>query len=326
MEEITVKIISKSEMLPNMTCSNFFHSIELFGIIERSSRQTPYMAVAYDCKGNVTAHLLAIVRRRGSLIPPYLFTHGRIYGEGDYETNCTEREKTFGLMLNAISRKFRRRMCLFVEFSDISQKMFGYRHFRSEGYFCVNWQEVHNSLHSKHPEERITHKAKRYIAHATEEGVSVAIANTEGQINDFYKILNKKTWVNFRLLIPPYGQFLELALSDNADIFVTTYKGSIIGGCACTYSGGDACMWYLATRSKRYIHLHPNYITLWHAILHAYNKGCAHFRFLDVGLPTRSNPYRNFILSFGGKPVGKYRWFRFSIGWINSLMSWMFRG
>ncbi|MCI6550209.1 MAG: GNAT family N-acetyltransferase, partial [Prevotella sp.] len=31
------------------------------------------------------------------------------------------------------------------------------------------------------------------------------------------------------------------------------------------------------------------------------------------------------ILSFGGKPVAKYRWFRFSIGWINRILTWIYK-
>ena len=139
MQNIRVSIISNSKELPQMTCNNFFHSVELFGIIERSSAQSPYMAVATTDEGIVVAHMLATIRRRGSLMPPYLFTQGRIHGEGDYEPTCTDKEKVFGMMLKAITRKFRRKLCLFVEFSDLSQKMFGYRYFRKEGYFCVNW-------------------------------------------------------------------------------------------------------------------------------------------------------------------------------------------
>ena len=70
MDKIEVQIFSKSEELPEMTCGNFFHSIELFRIIEKTPGQWPYMAVAYSGDGTIVGHLLAIMRRRGSLIPP----------------------------------------------------------------------------------------------------------------------------------------------------------------------------------------------------------------------------------------------------------------
>jgi hypothetical protein len=46
---------------------------------------------------------------------------------------------------------------------------------------------------------------------------------------------------------------------------------------------------------------------------------------MDVGLPFRRNPYRDFILSFGGKEVSTLRWFRISFRWLNKLASWLWR-
>ena len=86
---IEIRIITKSEELPPMDSRNFFHSPELFRICEKTSGQTPYMVVAKQ-DGVVIAHLLATLRRRGSLIPPYLFTQGRIYGEGEYNETLHE--------------------------------------------------------------------------------------------------------------------------------------------------------------------------------------------------------------------------------------------
>ena len=139
---LTVSIISKSEELPYMECRDFFHSIKMFRIAEKTPGFTPFMAIAQREDGSVAAHLLATIRRRGSWIPPYLFTQGRIYGEGEYDADINK-DETFGMMLDAITTKFVRRLCLYVEFSNMSQKMFGYRHFRRNKYFPINWQEVH---------------------------------------------------------------------------------------------------------------------------------------------------------------------------------------
>ncbi len=46
---------------------------------------------------------------------------------------------------------------------------------------------------------------------------------------------------------------------------------------------------------------------------------------MDVGLPFRHNRYRDFILSFGGKEVSTYRWFRFSFSWLNRVIGWFYR-
>lgn len=95
MNEIKIVIISKSENLPPMQCKKLFHSDEMFKIIEKTPGQKPYMVIAYD-KENIVAHMLVMLRRRGSLFPPYLFTQGRAYGEGEYSPDCNNKEEIFG--------------------------------------------------------------------------------------------------------------------------------------------------------------------------------------------------------------------------------------
>ena len=143
--------------------------------------------------------------------------------------------------------------------------------------------------------------------------------------------------------------FESLSQSSEAKVFVTTYEGrrfgkggketgtidgedfhaagsrKIVGGCTLAFSKDDAYLWHLASRRKRYIYLHPDTMTVWHAISYAYQHGYRHIHFMDVGLPWKQNPYREFIRSFGGKPVAKYRWFRCNIGIINRLLKWIYK-
>ena len=182
-DELRVSIIAKSKDLPYMTCSSFFHSTELFRIVEKTPGQQPFMVIVR--RGNtVVAHMLATLRRRGSLVPPYLFSQGRVYGEGEY-VEGEDKDALFELMLKAITRKLRRKMCLYIEFSDLSQKMFGYRILRSQGYFPIQWMEIHNSLHSLSPKERINEKTLQRIERAQEAGVISEEVKTDEEINSF---------------------------------------------------------------------------------------------------------------------------------------------
>ncbi|MBM6993286.1 MAG: GNAT family N-acetyltransferase [Prevotella sp.] len=319
-----VRLYTSGEVLPDMTCRNFFHSPALFHIIERTPGQKPYMAVATDDAGQVVGHMLAIVRRRGSLIPPYLYTQGRIYGEGDYEDDQNS-EEIFGQLLYAMTRKLRRKLCFYTEFSDLSRKMFGYRFFRKNSFVPIGWQEVYNSLHSKSPAERITDKMHERIEHVYDLGVITREAENEQEVRLFHRLLRRFFRFKPHRLPPPEELLVELFKSTEARVFITMYKKKIIGGCVCAYSEGNAYLWYLASRRKSYPHLHPNMMTIWHAMNWAWEHNYAHFCFLDVGLPYPRNPYREFILSFGGKPVATFRWFRFSIGWVNRLVSWFYQ-
>lgn len=325
MKEANIWIVSKSEKLPAFESHNFFHSLELFRILEETPGHTPYMAFATRPDGTIAAHMLAIVRRRGSFIPPYLFTQGRIYGEGEYEDDI-DKEVVFGEMLEAITKEFKNKFCLYIELSDVSKKMFGYRFFRQNKYFPVPWQEVKNSLHSMDPAERISEEMAAQINKISErEDVDTHEVKSAEELHQFYTLLHNHCRFKFRRFIPPEKFISELDASPSGKVFVMKYKGKIIGGCLCVYSGGNAYLWYQASLRKRYPSVRPRMFTIWHAIKNAYENNYAHFNFLDVGLPFSKNLYREFILSFGGKPVAKYRWFRFSISWLNDLLRWVYR-
>lgn len=306
-----------------MQCTNFFHSVDLFRIIENTPGQRPFMAVAYDGRGDVVGHILVMLRRRGSLIPPYLFTQARIYGEGEYAPDC-DKETVFGLMLNKIVRKLKYGTCLYIEFSDIGSKMFGYAKFRANGFFPIHWMEVHNSLHSMPPGNRLTPKMGRKLAKAKETKLDTTIASTDKEYDVFFRILKGYVSFKIRRFIPDPSLFRRLREYGNCDLFITKSDGKIVSGCICVYSEGNCYLWYMA--SKRKLHIkRANAMTVWTAIKHAYDNKYQHIYFMDVGLPFKKNRFREFILGFGGKPVGKYRWFRCSFRWVNKLLSWIYR-
>lgn len=324
MSEYKIQLFTKGKKLPQLQCDDFFHSEELFHIMENSQRQRPYMAVAYKEDGEIVAHMLAYINHRKMCLPPFLYSQGRIYGEGEYKYE-TDKELIFSLMLREITRKLRRKLCLYIEFSDLSTKMFGYKYFRKEKYFPVNWQEVHNSLHSLPPVERLSEKMKERIRKSYRVGVETREAKTGEEVHSFYKLLNGFYRFKLRRIIPEENHISQLYASDNVRIFLTLFKGKVIGGCVCVFSNGNAFLWYLASKRKRYALLHPNLMTVWEAITWSWKHNYAHINFLDVGLPFHKNPFRDFILSFGGKPVGKYRWFRINIPWVNTLLGYFYR-
>ena len=322
MNDIHVVIVSKGKDLPPIQGKGFFHSEALFRMIENTPGQRPYMAIAYD-GGEVVGHMLVMLRRRGSLFPPYLFTQGRVYGEGEYATDC-DKETVFGLMLNKIVRKLKYGTCLYIEFSDIGSKMFGYAKFRANGFFPIHWMEVHNSLHSMPPENRLTPKMGRKLAKAKETKLDTTIASTDKEYDVFFRILKGYVSFKIRRFIPDPNLFRRLREYGNCDLFITKSDGKIVSGCICVYSEGNCYLWYMA--SKRKLHIkRANAMTVWTAIKHAYDNKYQHIYFMDVGLPFKKNRFREFILGFGGKPVGKYRWFRCSFRWVNKLLSWIYR-
>lgn len=332
MTDLTATIYTSGDQLPEgLMDFNFFHSPRFFEICRQTPRQRPYLAVLRDSRQQVVAQLLAVVRYRSSWFPPHYYLHCRIMGEGCYSPELTAanddnpQTQAFSLMLHAITSLLGPRM-FYVELSHLTHKMFGYALLRGERYFPVRWMSIHNSLHSRTPEERISKQLQQRIDAAYERGVTTDEVQSTEDFKEFSRLLRQHNWLKPKRYIPHDDLFRQLhSRPDCGRLYVTRYKGHIIGCSAVVYSNGQAYLWYAAYRRKSYAIVHPRELTIWHAIKDSHRRGYEHIFFMDVGLPFRKNKFRDFILRFGGKPVSTYRWFRFSIKWLNSLLGWIYR-
>ena len=326
MNGLKTTIYRKVEDLPPLDDANFFHSTRLFQMTRETPRQKPYMVVVTNAEGEVLSHMLGIVRFRTFLFP--LLVHCRVLGEGVYYkesgARSQERDQLFGLMLEALTKALSNRTS-YLEVSNLSQKMTGYKQLKQQHFFPVHWMSIHNSLHSHAPEERIGERLQKRIDNARLKGVTTNEVQTEDDFKAFSKLLRKHYFWKPRRYIPDDQFFRNIMSSDDGRLFVTKYRQRVIGCAAIVYSEGNAYLWYSAFRRKSYIHVHPDVMTIWDAMQDCYQRGCDHMCFMDVGLPFQKNPFREFILRFGGKEQSTFRWFRFGIRWINQILSWLYR-
>ena len=325
MNELTTTIYRNTKDLPALDDSNFFHSSRLFEISRQASRQKPYMVVVTDGEGRLVSHMLGIVRYRTFLFPPFLLIHCRVLGEGVYyHDEDYPRDQLFGMMLESLTRLLNNRT-LYIEVSNLRQKMTGYRQLKQQQYFPVNWMSIHNSLHSHAPEERITEKLQKRIDNARTKGVTTNEVTSEEDFKAFSKLLRKHNLLKPKRYIPDDLFFRKIMEGDDGRLFVTKYHQRVIGCAAVVYSEENAYLWYSAFRRKSYMTVHPDVMTIWDAMQDCYQRGFQHMCFMDVGLPFSKNPFRDFILRFGGKEQSTFRWFRFSIRWVNRLLKWFYR-
>ena len=326
MNGLKTTIYRKVEDLPPLDDANFFHSTRLFQMTRETPRQKPYMVVVTNAEGEVLSHMLGIVRFRTFLFP--LLVHCRVLGEGVYYkesgARSQERDQLFGLMLEALTKALSNRTS-YLEVSNLSQKMTGYKQLKQQHFFPVHWMSIHNSLHSHAPEERIGERLQKRIDNARLKGVTTNEVQTEDDFKAFSKLLRKHYFWKPRRYIPDDQFFRNIMSSEDGRLFVTKYRQRVIGCAAIVYSEGNAYLWYSAFRRKSYIHVHPDVMTIWDAMQDCYQRGCDHMCFMDVGLPFQKNPFREFILRFGGKEQSTFRWFRFGIRWINQILSWLYR-
>ena len=316
---MTVKIYEHAAELPEMRAENYFHSPALMALLEHTPRLKPLMATVIDDDGRVVAHMLVSVRYCGSWFPPYLYTHARILGEGEYES---KKEEAFRLMLDGVKQRLNNKV-LYFELSNLSEKMFGYGALRQAGFFAVKWMSIHNSLHSRTPEERIAPRLLKRIENAIAKGVETKVVETDKEFREFTKLLYHHHWLKPRRFIPNEKLFRGMMERGECKLFITRFHDHVIGCSVLVYSQHD--LWYSASKRKSYAPLHPNAVTYWNTIKDAHAEGYEHIRFMDVGLPFRKNIYRDFILKFGGKEVSTYRWFYISIRWVNAIASWLWR-
>ena len=172
-----VTVYRHAAQLPAIPEGSYFHSPELMELCEHTPRHQPYMAVVTADDGRVLAHMLAIMRYQRSWLPPYIYPHVRVMGEGEYHDDSINVQRTFELMAETITTRLQNKT-LFLEFSHLSEKMFGYKALRKLGYFHVRWMNIHNSLHSHTPEERISNRQMRRIENAIKRGATTKHVET----------------------------------------------------------------------------------------------------------------------------------------------------
>lgn len=137
--------------IPELPGKNAFHSKELFQIYEATPGYTPLLIVATE-DGKPVARLLAAIRKAKKWLPSSLVKHCVVYSEGEFldeslSDNKEKAEEVFGDMLEHLTQEASR-SCVLIEFRNLNNSMFGYRVFRANDYFPVNWLRVRNSLHS----------------------------------------------------------------------------------------------------------------------------------------------------------------------------------
>lgn len=321
--DMKVTIYEHAKQLPPLMEGSYFHSPRFMALCEQTEGERPYMAVAIANDGTPIAHLLAVEHKRSGWLPRFMHSHLRIMGEGVYRDNFPN-EVSFGKMVEAITNHLRHKV-LYIEFSHFSHKMFGYRALRHEGYFPVRWMNIHISLHSRSPQERIQPKFLQHIENAMKRGITTRIVTNKNDFQKAMHLLRHHMQLKPRRYLPKEDFFKKMMQQGECTIMITCFREHVIGCSVTVHSDKDAYLWYSAALRKTYGYLRPHAVTIWQTILLIHQQGYDHIRFVDVGLPFRRSIQRDFILRFGGKEVSGYRWFRLSFRWLNQLASRLWR-
>ncbi len=151
----------KGNAIPPLPGTNIFHSTELFHVFEMTRGYEPLLIVAYIGNRPV-GKLLAVIRKSVRLFPPAIIKRCEIYGTGEYFDEEQNKEDLFGEILEHLTNEVLCKSFL-IEFRNLENPLFGYKAFRKNNYFAINWLRVRNSLHSKAPYERLSMSRRRQI-------------------------------------------------------------------------------------------------------------------------------------------------------------------
>lgn len=298
--------------IPELPGKNIFHSPELFRIFESTSGYTPLMIVGYMDERPVYRLLASLRKKRCN-----------IYGTGEALDENIPKEEVFNEILVHLTKELLGRS-YFIEFRNLDNALFGYKYFREQHYFPINWLKVHNSLHSlKEPMARFSESRRRQIRKGLKNGATVSEAVTAEEVLAFAQMLKKNYSYKVRKRFPGIDFFRSLIQQDTSSvgkIFIVKYKQRVIGGSACIYSDKNAYLWFSAGMRKTYPYLYPGVLAVWKALEYAYKHHYEHLEFMEVGLPFKKHGYRDFVLRFGGKQTSTRRWFRFRYSFLNRLM------
>lgn len=317
----------QSKDIPELPGTNIFHSKELFLLYEAASGYEPiYIVATLDEKP--VAKLLAVIRRQTHLIPASWGKRCEIYGTGEFLNDDQDNERIFGDMLEHLTNEAERRSII-IEFRNLRHTMDGYRYFRANHYFSINWLCVRNSLHSRDTvEERFDQSRIRQVKKAIANGAEVCQATTDEEIREFSRMLHKIYSFRMRKYFPSQTFFAlineYLITKGRARIYVVKYKGRIIGGSSVLLSANDAYLWFSGGMTKIYAKLFPGVLAVWAALKDTKENGYSHLEFVDVGLPFQKHGFRTFVLAFGGKQSGTRRWFRVRWNFMNRIMRWLY--
>lgn len=229
-----------SEDIPALPGDNLFHSTELFRVLEQTPGYTPVMLVAFEGESPV-GKLLSITRRQFSLWGGWSKTF--VYGVGDYFGGSMKREEVFREMLAYLTLRHEEDSFL-IEFRNLEEPLFGYRYFRANGYFPVKWLRVRNSIHQELIDKWMSASRKRQIHNGLKHGAVMEVARSEEDVCALFTMLRQYYLPKVHRYFPDIRFFLSLISEPSrrelGKIFVVKYKGKVIGGSVCLFSGDCA--------------------------------------------------------------------------------------
>ncbi|MFZ4523385.1 MAG: lipid II:glycine glycyltransferase FemX [Bacteroidales bacterium] len=311
-----------NDFLQRNTNGNFFQSPEFLHLFDNCKNYEPLVLTAEDKTGQITGVLVAIIiseRIYGVPFQRILVQGGPVISKLQPNRSDVLRELLKTLKLQV------RRKTVFVEIRNLQLWKEDITLFQELGF------EWHDHLNDILPIQNdagfsgIKPAKQRQIRRGLENGAEIRPATSGKEIEEFYTILKVLYKNKVRKPLPPLTFFLNFFHKTQQEnkgvILVVSYKGNVIGGMVCPFSGNHTVHeWYICSVQDRLKHLYPGVLATWAGIDFAGRNNFSHFDFMGIGSPQKPYGVRNFKTKFGGEVINYGRWqlinnkFRYNLG------------
>ena len=199
--------------------------------------------------------------------------------------------------------------------------------FESAGFAYKEHYDIHVHCNADH---QMTERRLRELRKAIKNGATVAEAQSEQEIRDWYQILHRLYREKVRTPLFSEEFFLQFYRNGVGKYLLVKHEGKVIGGMMCPVLDSDAIYeWYVCGLDEEYKDLSPSVVATHAAIEYAKSNGLSLFDFMGAGEPEIPYGVRDFKMEFGGelKEYGRFLCIRKPIlYWIGKIgVKWLKR-
>ena len=197
--------------------------------------------------------------------------------------------------------------------------------FEANGFTYQPHYDIHVHCNAQH---RISERRQRELKRAIKNGATVAEAQSEQEIRDWYQILSCLYREKVRTPLFSEDFFLQFYRNGVGKYLLVKHEGKVIGGMMCPVLDSKAIYeWYVCGLDEEYKDLSPSVVATHAAIEYAKENGLPLFDFMGAGEPEIPYGVRDFKMEFGGelREYGRFLYIREPLlYWIGKIgVKWL---
>ena len=174
---------------------------------------------------------------------------------------------------------------------------------------CGFAYQPHLNFHLDCSEEAVIQRnmhesRRRQVRKGLASGAVIEEAKTEGDVQDFYRILEQLYRRKVKTPLFSLEFFLAFFRQEWGKYLLVKYEGKVIGGMMCPILEGRTIYeWYVCGLDELYREQHPSVLATYAAMQYAADHGLPRFDFMGAGKPGGDYGVRAFKAQMGGQLV-----------------------